>query len=129
MSDELTVGEIRRALAQGRPEQTVREALTWLAQRDEVDDRHARLQTDYAAYLSARLERRASAEQEAMDELDRERNGRPWPTPEARARTRREAGLEARDRFEEEEPLLGFTDWVESHRTTGRLGRLGVGAT
>jgi hypothetical protein len=51
-----------------------------------------------------------------MDGLDRERqrSGRPWSSAEERAKARREAGLEARDRFELEEPLLEFAEWVEA---------------
>jgi len=76
-----------------------------------------------------------------MDELDRERAGRPWPSMEVRARARREAGLEARERFETDEPLLGFTDWVgagapQKYRAEGAavqaenlLKRLSAGAT
>ena len=45
---------------------------------------------------------------------EQQRSGRPWPSDEARARARREAGLAARDRFELDEPLLEFAEWVEA---------------
>lgn len=47
-----------------------------------------------------------------MDELDRERKGRPWPSTEERAMARQEAGLAAREAFEAESPLLAFEEWA-----------------
>jgi hypothetical protein len=114
--EELTIGEIRRALAQGAPEMTVREALAELAESDEIGRRHEQQQARYQAYVETRAQRLAAAEEEAMDEVDREqqRSGRPWPSREERFTARRDAGLEARERFEIDEPLLLFEDWVEA---------------
>jgi hypothetical protein len=114
--EELTIGEIRRALAQGAPEMTVREALAELAESDEIGRRHEQQQARYRAYVETRVQRLAAAEEEAMDEVDREqqRSGRPWPNREERFTARRDAGLEARERFEIGEPLLLFEDWVEA---------------
>jgi hypothetical protein len=93
--EELTIGEIRRALAQGAPEMTVREALAELAESDEIGRRHEQQQARYQAYVETRAQRLAAAEEEAMDEVDREqqRSGRPWPNREERFTARRDAGL------------------------------------
>jgi hypothetical protein len=112
--EDLTVGELRLALRRGSPEQTVPEALATIAEQDEVDHRHALAQERYKTYMAMRRERCARAEREAMDEIDRERQqtGQPWPTDEARPRARRQAGLEAQERFDLDEPLLEFADWL-----------------
>ena len=114
--EELTIGELRRALAQGDPTQTLREALKAIAERDEVSREHEQHQLRYAAYTKARELRLATAEQEAMAAADDEqqRTGRPWPHAEARFEARREAGLAERERFELNEPLLQFEDWVQA---------------
>ncbi len=52
--EKLTIGEIRRALAQGGPEETPREALARLAEGDEVGRRHEQEQERYRQYLQAR---------------------------------------------------------------------------
>jgi hypothetical protein len=70
--EDLTVGELRRALAQGTSEMTIREALAALDEADEVTRLHEQTSTSYRNYVEARLQRLAALEQEAMDEADRE---------------------------------------------------------
>jgi hypothetical protein len=113
---ELTLGELRLALARGSNEQTVREALEAIREDDAVAARHEQATAAYRAYVEERRRRLQAAEEEAMDEADREqqRTGRPWDSREARYSARRKAGLEARERFELDEPLLEFSDWAEA---------------
>jgi hypothetical protein len=114
--EDLTIGELRRALSQGSSELTIREALAAFAEADEVNARHEQKTIRYQQYLKTREQRRLRAEEEAMEEVDREqqRSCRPWPNREERFTARRDAGLEARERFEIDEPLLLFEDWVEA---------------
>jgi hypothetical protein len=114
--EDLTIGELRRALSQGSSELTIREALAAFAEADEVNARHEQKTIRYQQYLKTREQRRLSAEEEAMAEADHEqqRSGRPWPNAETRFEARRDAGLEVRERFELDEPLLAFEDWVEA---------------
>jgi hypothetical protein len=114
--EELTIAEIRRALALGAPDLTIREALAALEEADEVARRHEQVSASYRSYVEARMQRLAAAEEEAMDEVDREqqRSGRPWPSREDRFTARRDAGLEAGERFQIDEPLLAFADWIEA---------------
>ena len=56
--EELTIGEVRRALAQGEAEETLREALARLAEGDEADRRHEQKQERYRQYLEARVQHR-----------------------------------------------------------------------
>jgi hypothetical protein len=95
---------------------TIREALAALDEADEVARLHEQTSASYRSYVEARLQRLAAVEQEAMDKADREqqRNGRPWPSRETRFEARRDAGLEARERFLLDEPLLAFADWVDA---------------
>ncbi len=87
-----------------------------LAEQDEVSRRHDQLHARYVQYMETRVQRRTAAEQEAMDEVDdkQRRSGRPWPNQEERFMARRDAGFEARERFEIYEPLLPFADWEEA---------------
>ena len=114
--EELTVGELRRALARGRNDQTVREALEAAREDDEAAARHEQATAAYRSYVEARTERLRAAVQEAEDEADRvqQRTGLPWESREDRDFGRRQAALEARERFEIDEPLLEFADWVEA---------------
>jgi DNA-binding transcriptional MerR regulator len=120
MSDEPRGADARRAAASARQglelEQTIREALEAARKDDEEAARHQRATTAYRAYVEARTERLQAAEQDAMDEADREqqKTGRPWSSSEDRYLARRETGLAARDRFELDEPLLEFAEWVEA---------------
>jgi hypothetical protein len=128
--EELTIAELRRAVAQGDPELTPPEALTRLADGEEVGRPHEQQQTMWKAYVEARRQCLAAVAEEAMVEVDRkqQRTGRGWPTREARFEARRDAGLEAEERFELEEPLLPFEDWVEAgaperYRAEGPVAR------
>jgi hypothetical protein len=114
--EDLTVGELRRVLAQGASEMTIREAFAALNEADEIARLHEQTSASYRHYVEARLQRLAAVEQEAMDEADREQqhSGRPWPNAEARFMARRDAGLEVRERFLLDEPLLAFADWVDA---------------
>jgi DNA-binding transcriptional MerR regulator len=114
--EELTLGELRRALARGTNDQTVHEALEAAREDDEGAARHQQVTAAHRSYVEARMQRLQAAEQDAMDEADHEqqKTGRPWSSPEARYLARREAGLAARERFEIDEPLLEFADWVEA---------------
>jgi hypothetical protein len=113
---ELTLGELRRALALGTNDQTISEALEAAREDDEVVARHVQATAGYHGYVEARRERLRAREIEAMAEcdLEQQRTGRPWPSDEDRAKSRRAAGLAARDRFEIDEPLLEFQQWVEA---------------
>jgi hypothetical protein len=71
--EELTIGEIRRALALGATEETLREALARLTEGDEVGRRHEQATENYRRYLEARAQRREAVVGEVMDEVDRER--------------------------------------------------------
>jgi hypothetical protein len=128
--EELTIGEVRRALAQGGAEETLREALARLAEGDEADRRHEQKQERYRQYLEARAQHREAIVQEAMDAIDheRQRTGYPWASREDRFAARRDAGLQAEEEFELAEPRLGFEDWIEAgapkrYRTEGPVAR------
>jgi hypothetical protein len=114
--EELTLGELRRVLALGANDQTISEALEAAREDDEVAARHEQATAGYHGYVEARRERLRAREVEAMAEcdLEQQRTGRPWPSDEDRAKSRRAAGLAARDRFEIDEPLLEFQQWVEA---------------
>jgi hypothetical protein len=128
--DELTIGEVRRALAQGGDEETLREALARLAKTDEAGRRHEQKQERYRQYLDVRAQHREAVVQEAMDETDheRQRHRLPLPPTEDRFAARREAGLEAEGEFDLAEPRLDFADWVEAgeperYRAEGAVAR------
>jgi hypothetical protein len=127
----LTIGEVRRALAQGGGEETLREALARLAQGDEVSRLHEQKQACYRQYLEACAQRHEAIVQEAMDEVDRERQrtGYAWLDRETRFAARRDAALQAEEEFELGEPLLAFEDWVEAgaperYRAEGAVARI-----
>jgi hypothetical protein len=120
--EQLTVGELRIALARGSSEMTIREALSAIAEQDEISRAHEVAQERYRAYVATRMERRTAVVREAMDDLDheRQRTGRQWPNEETRAQRRRQAGLEAEERFDLDEPLLEFAAWSEAGAPDGR---------
>jgi hypothetical protein len=107
---------VRRALAQGGAEETLREALARLTKGDEADHQHEQKQERYRQYLEARAQHREAIVQEAMDAIDheRQRTGYPWASREDRFVARRGAGLQAEEEFELAEPRLEFEDWVEA---------------
>jgi hypothetical protein len=128
--EELTIGEVRRALRQGGAEETLREALARLAQGDEVSRLHEQKQARYRQYLEACAQRHEAGVEEAMDEVDRERQrtGYAWPDRETRFTARPDAGLQAEEEFELAEPRLEFEEWVEAgaperHRAEGAVAR------
>jgi hypothetical protein len=127
---ELTIGEIRRAPAQGGAEETLHEALARLAETDEDGRQHEQKQERYRQYLKNRAQHRVALGQVAMDAVDRERQrtGYPWASREDRFEPRRDAGLQAEEEFELAELLLAFEDWVgagapERYRVEGPVAR------
>jgi len=121
---------VRRALAQGEAEETLREALARLTKGDEADPRHGQKQERYRQYLETRAQHREAVVGETMDEVDRERQrtGYAWPDRETRFAARRDAGLQAEGEFELAEPRLEFADWVEAgeperYRAEGPVAR------
>jgi hypothetical protein len=128
--EELTIGEVRRALAQGGAEETLREALARLTKGDEANRRHEQKQERYRQYLEARARHRDAVVVETMDEVDREqqRTGHDWSSAEDRFAARRDAGLQAEEEFELAEPRLAFEDWIEAgapkrYRAEGPVAR------
>lgn len=113
---ELTLGELRRAFANGLPEETIHEALARLDESDEDAAQHAQTLAAYQTYVSSRARRLRAAVVEAVDQVDqaRQHTGYSWSSPEDRAKAQRAAGLEAHDNFLDDEPLLEFNAWVEA---------------
>ena len=126
--EELTIAELRRAVAQGDPELTPPEALTRLADGEEVGRPHEQQQTMWKAYVEARRQCLAAVAEEAMAEASSSAPagaGRPGRLVSRHDGTH---GLEAEERFELEEPLLPFEDWVEAgaperYRAEGPVAR------
>jgi hypothetical protein len=116
--EELTLGELRRALANGLPEETIHEALARLDEADEDAAQPAQTIAAYQTYVSARAGRLRAAVVEAVDQVDqaRQRTGYSWSSPDDRAKARHTAGLEAQDNFLDDEPLLEFADWGRGRR-------------
>jgi hypothetical protein len=110
--EELTLGELRRALTGGQSEETIHEALARLDQADSDAAQHAQTLVDYESYVKAREHRLRAAVVEAVDQVRLARR-QPWPSEEDRAKTLHAASLEAQDNFLDGEPLLEFADWVE----------------
>ena len=94
--EDLTVGELRRALAQGASEMTIREAFAALNEADEIARLHEQTSASYRHYVEARLQRLAAVEQEAMDEARPRAAAQRSPVAERGGSLHGKAGCRAR---------------------------------
>jgi hypothetical protein len=93
---ELTLGELRLALARGSNEQTVREALEAIREDDAVAARHEQATAAYRAYVEERRRRLQAAEEEPWTRLTASSSAPAAPGTDGKPATRLAGRLASR---------------------------------